>query len=62
MAKPFKGVVNVELTELVPTGSPILGGYPWAFVGGTIKRAVIDVSGDPFVDLAQEARMALARD
>ena len=26
------------------------------------KRASIDVSGEPFVDLAQEARMAFARD
>ena len=33
---------------------------PWAFVGGTIKRVVIDVSGEPFVDLAQEARAAFA--
>ena len=32
-----------------------------AFVGGTIKRVVIDVSGEPFVDLAQEARAAFAR-
>jgi arylsulfatase A-like enzyme len=38
------------------------GEAPWPFVGGTIKRAVIDVSGEPFVDLAQEARMAFARD
>jgi arylsulfatase len=38
------------------------GDAPWAFVGGTIHKAVIDVSGEPFVDLAQEARMAFARD
>jgi len=38
------------------------GEAPWAFVGGTIHRAVIDVSGTPFVDLAEEARMAFARD
>jgi arylsulfatase len=38
------------------------GDSPWAFVGGTINRAVIDVSGEPFVDLAQEAAMAFSRD
>ena len=34
---------------------------PWAFVGGTIKRVAIDVSGEAFVDLVQEARAAFAR-
>ncbi len=38
------------------------GEYPWALVGGTIERAAVDVSGTPFVDLANEARMAFARD
>jgi hypothetical protein len=38
------------------------GNSPWAFVGGTIHKAIIDVSGEPFVDLAREARMAFARD
>ncbi len=47
-------------------GEPVTDDYPgdspWAFVGGTIHKAVIDVSGEPFVDLAEEARMAFARD
>jgi arylsulfatase len=38
------------------------GDAPWAFLGGTIARAVIDVSGEPFVDLAEEAKAAFARD
>jgi arylsulfatase A-like enzyme len=38
------------------------GDSPWPFTGGTIKKAVIDVSGDPFVDLAKEAAAAFARD
>ena len=38
------------------------GEHPWAFVGGTIHKAVIDVSGEPFADLAEEAKMAFARD
>jgi arylsulfatase len=37
------------------------GEAPWPFVGGTIKRVVIDVSGEPFVDLATEAKVAFAR-
>jgi hypothetical protein len=31
-------------------------------VGGTIEKALVDVIGEPFVDLAAEARMAFARD
>jgi arylsulfatase len=38
------------------------GPAPWAFTGGTIRRAAVDVSGEPFVDLAAEARMAFMRD
>jgi len=38
------------------------GEAPWAFAGGTIVKAVIDVSGQPFVDLAMEAKAAFARD
>jgi arylsulfatase len=38
------------------------GESPWSFAGGTIAKVIIDVSGTPFVDLAEEARMAFARD
>lgn len=38
------------------------GQRPWAFVGGTIERVAVDVSGTPFVDLAHEGAMAFARD
>jgi arylsulfatase len=38
------------------------GEAPWAFVGGTIHKAAIDVSGEAFVDLAREAAAAFARD
>ncbi len=44
-----------------PVADDFAGDAPWAFVGGTIKRVVIDVSGDAFVDLAQEARIAFAQ-
>ncbi len=47
-------------------GEPVTDDYPgsspWAFAGGKIAKAVVDVSGEPFVDLAKEARMAFARD
>jgi arylsulfatase A-like enzyme len=38
------------------------GSSPWGFIGGTVVKAVIDVSGEPFVDLAADARAAFARD
>lgn len=45
---------------------PVTDDYPgqslWPFTGGTIRRANVDVSGQPFVDVAAEARMALLRD
>jgi hypothetical protein len=45
---------------------PVTGDYPgqapWPFTGGTIHQAVVDVSGEPFVDLAAEAQMAFLRD
>jgi arylsulfatase A-like enzyme len=37
------------------------GERPWPFVGGTITRVFIDVSGESFEDLALEARAAFAR-
>jgi len=44
---------------------PVVDGYPgerpWPLVGGTVKRVLIDVSGEPFVDLAREAQAAYAR-
>ncbi len=54
--------LNIGKEGAEPVTDDYPGDYPWAFVGGTIKKAAIDVSGDPFVDLAREARMAFARD
>ena len=54
--------LNIGKEGAEPVTDDYPGVYPWALVGGTIKKAIIDVSGDPFVDLAQEARMAFARD
>jgi arylsulfatase len=44
-----------------PVAHDYAGESPWRFLGGTIKRVLIDVSGEPFVDLAAEARAAFAR-
>jgi arylsulfatase A-like enzyme len=54
--------LNIGKEGAEPVTDDYPGEAPWAFVGGTINRAVVDVSGQPFVDLAMEARAAFARD
>ena len=54
--------LNVGKEGAEPVTDDYPGDRPWAFVGGTIHKAVIDVSGEPFVDLAKEAAAAFARD
>ena len=54
--------LNIGKEGAEPVTDDYPGDYPWGFAGGTVHKAVIDVSGDPFVDLATEARMAFARD
>ncbi len=44
-----------------PVSDDYTGAAPWPFVGGIVRRVVIDVSGEPFVDLVQEARAAFAQ-
>jgi arylsulfatase A-like enzyme len=44
-----------------PVCDDYVGAAPWAFAGGVVRRVVIDVSGEPFVDLVQEARAAFAQ-
>jgi len=38
------------------------GTLPWAFTGGVIKRVAVDVSGEPYVDMAREAEAMLVRE
>ena len=52
-------VVGHSGAEPVADGYP--GERPWPFTGGTVKRILIDVSGEAFVDLAREAAAAFAR-
>ena len=54
--------LNVGKDTAEPVSDDYPGSSPWPFTGGTIVRAAVDVSGTPFVDLAEEARMAFARD
>jgi arylsulfatase len=47
-------------------GAPVTpdyaGEHPWAFSGGDIKKLVVDVSGEAYVDLEMEALAAMKRD
>ena len=45
-------------------GQPVSAAYtaPFPFTGGTIAKAVVDVSGAPYVDLERELAVAFARD
>jgi arylsulfatase len=47
-------------------GEPVTDDYgghsPFAFTGGTITQAIVDVSGEPFIDLEREAIAMMARE
>jgi hypothetical protein len=68
MAKPFRGVINVDGTQSVPGWEPYTQpiapeGTPSApNIDRIAQRAAVDVSSAPFVDLATEARVACMRD
>jgi hypothetical protein len=55
------GGLVVRRSGAEPVTSDYAGARPWAFVGGSIKRVMIDISGGAFVDLVTEARAAFAR-
>ena len=38
------------------------GARPYAFTGGTISQAIVDVSGEQFVDLEKEAIAMMSRE
>ena len=54
--------LNVGLDRAEPATADYPGESPWAFTGGTIRKVVVDVSGDPWTDLQKEAEAAFARD
>ena len=47
-------------------GDPVTQDYPgqrpYRFTGGTIRRVVVDVSGEPYIDLEREAQAMLMRE
>jgi arylsulfatase A-like enzyme len=52
--------VGRDSGEAVTSSYP--GDHPYEFSGGTINRVVVDVTGDPYVDLEREAQAMLARE
>jgi arylsulfatase len=54
--------LNVGLDRAEPVTGDYPGDSPWAFTGGTIHKVIVDVAGDPWVDLEKEAQAAFARD
>jgi len=54
--------LNVGVDPAEPVTSDYAGASPYAFTGGTIKRAVVDVSGDHYVDLELEALAMMKRE
>ena len=48
------------------SGAPVTEDYtgnePWALTGGTIKKVIVDVSGQAYIDLEMEAIAAFKRD
>ena len=47
-------------------GAPVTADYPferpWALVGAVIERVIVDVSGEPYLDLEKEALAMMSRD
>jgi arylsulfatase len=54
--------LNVGMDRGEPVTDDYPGDAPWAFVGGTVHKVVVDVSGAPVVDLEKEMRAAFALD
>ena len=54
--------LNVGIDPGVPVTHDYAGTSPYPFTGGKIARAIVDVSGEPYVNLEHEAAMAFLRD
>ena len=54
--------LNVGQDPAEPVTSDYSGTSPYGFTGGTIKRAVVDVSGEQYVDLEMEALALMKRE
>jgi hypothetical protein len=60
MAKPFNGVINIDIADSVPDWGPYT--QPIAPDGTQSGLCVGFSAMEPFVDLAMEAKAAFARD
>jgi arylsulfatase A-like enzyme len=54
--------LNVGRDPAEPVTDDYPGASPYAFSGGKIRQAIVDVSGEPFVDLEKEAIAMMARE
>jgi arylsulfatase len=54
--------LNIGCDRGEPVTDDYPGNAPWAFTGGTLRRVVIDVSGEPYVNLEREAVAMLSRE
>jgi hypothetical protein len=54
--------LNVGRDPGEPVTSDYAGRSPFAFTGGTIKEAVVDISGEQYVDLELEALAMMKRE
>src|SRR5262245_8568320 len=54
--------LNVGKGPAEPITDDYAGARPFAFTGGTIRQAIVDVSGEPFLDLETEALAMMARE
>jgi arylsulfatase A-like enzyme len=54
--------LNVGKDPAEPITDDYPGTSPYAFTGGTIREAIVDVSGEPFVDMEKEAVAMMARE
>jgi arylsulfatase A-like enzyme len=54
--------LNVGRDPAEPVTSDYPGTSPYAFTGGTIKHAIVDVSGEEYVDLEKEALALMKRE
>ena len=59
-------IAGEGLTVGRDSGAPVTMDYPgespWAFVGGTLHRVRVEVSGEPYIDLEREAQAMLMRE
>jgi arylsulfatase len=54
--------LNVGQDPASPVTSDYPGESPYAFTGGTIREAIVDVSGEEYVDLELEALAMMKRE